>query len=118
MKPFKQEKVAYSIQEVSKMLDVNASLLRYWEKEFPVIKPERSDKGTRTYRKDDIDTIKLIYHLVKEKGLTLEGAKQQLKTNKGKVVESEDIISRLKFVRSELKTLLEEIVGMEKDINS
>ena len=116
MKPSKQEKVAYSIQEVSKMLDVNTSLLRYWEKEFPVIKPERSDKGTRTYSKKDIDTIKLIYHLVKEKGLTLEGAKQQLKVNKGEVVKSEDIVNRLKAVRSELISLVDEIEAMEKDV--
>ena len=114
MKSFKQEKIVYSIQEVAKMFDVNASLLRYWEKEFDFIRPYKSEKGTRQYREEDIEAIRLVYHLVKEKGLTLSGAKQKLKTNKGAEVKTEDIVHRLKFVSSELKALKEEIDGVEK----
>jgi len=114
MKPFKQEKILYSIQEVAKMFNVNASLLRYWEKEFDFICPNKSEKGTRQYREEDIEAIRLIYHLVKEKGLTLKGAKQKLKINKGAVVQTEDIVQRLKFVRSELWAMKEEIEDVEK----
>jgi len=114
MKSFKQEKIQYSIQEVAKMFDVNASLLRYWEKEFSSIRPSKSDKGTRQYSEQDIEAIRLVYHLVKEKGLTLSGAKQKLKTNKEGVAQTEDIVYRLKFVRSELQALKEEIEEMEK----
>jgi len=96
------------------MFDVNASALRYWEKEFDSIRPYKSDKGTRQYREEDIEAIRLVHHLVKEKGLTLSGAKQQLKDNKGKVVQTEEVVRRLKSVRSELLTLREEIEAMEK----
>ena len=98
------------------MFQVNASLLRYWEKEFDFINPYKSEKGTRQYREEDIEAIRLVYHLVKEKGLTLAGAKQKLKDNKESVVHSEDIINRLKSVRSELLALREEIEEIEKSI--
>ena len=116
MKSFKQEKVAYSIQEVAEMFKVNASLLRYWEKEFNFIRPQKSEKGTRKYSEEDINNIRLVYHLVKEKGLTLAGAKQKLKDNKGNVIQNEDIINRLKSIRSELLALNEEIEMMENHI--
>ena len=108
------KKILYSIQEVAKMFDVNASTLRYWEKEFDSIRPYKSDKGTRQYRGEDIEAIRLVHHLVREKGLTISGAKQQLKDNKGKVVQTEEVIRRLKSVRSELLTMREEIEAMEK----
>jgi len=112
MKPFK----LYSIQEVAKMFNVNASLLRYWEKEFHTIHPLKSEKGTRQYREEDIESIRLVYHLVKEKGLTLEGAKKKLKDNKENVIHNEKIVDRLKFIRSELLTLMEELTDAEKHI--
>ena len=114
MKSFRQEKILYSIQEVAKMFDVNASLLRYWEKEFDAIRPYKSEKGTRQYREEDIESIRLVYHLVKEKGLTLSGAKQKLKDNKENVVQTEEIVHRLKSIRSELLALKDEIEEMEK----
>jgi len=114
MKSFKQEKIQYSIREVAKMFNVNTSLLRHWETEFTSIRPSKSDKGTRQYSEQDIEAIRLVYHLVKEKGLTLKGAKQNLKTNKKGVVQTEDIIYRLKFIRSELSALKEEIEKTEK----
>jgi len=114
MKSFKQKKMLYSIQEVAKMFDVNASLLRYWEKEFDFIQPYKSEKGTRQYRQEDIESIRLVYHLVKEKGLTLAGAKQKLKDNKESVVHVEEIVHRLKSIRSELMAMREEIMEIEK----
>ena len=96
------------------MFDVNASLLRYWEKEFDTIRPYKSEKGTRQYRAEDIESIRLVYHLVKEKGLTLSGAKQKLKDNKENVVQTGEIVHRLKSIRSELLSLKDEIEEMEK----
>jgi len=113
VKSFRQEKILYSIQEVAGMFQVNASLLRYWEKEFDFIKPFKSEKGTRQYREEDIEAIRLVYHLVKEKGLTLAGAKQKLKDNKASVINTEDIVNRLKSIRAELLALKEELEGVE-----
>ena len=73
------EKRYYSIGEVSKAFNVNPSLLRFWEKEFDEIKPKKKESGTRKYTPENIKILKLIYHLVKEKGLTISGAKKQLK---------------------------------------
>jgi DNA-binding transcriptional MerR regulator len=102
---FKREKMFYSIKEVAEMFDVNPSLLRYWEKEFPSVQPAKTEKGTRQYRKEDIDEIRLIHYLVKEKGMTLPGAKQKLKENREGVVRTEEIIDRLKMIRGELMKL-------------
>ena len=118
MKSFKQEKQLFSIQEVSKMFNVNASLLRYWEKEFDFIKPLKSEKGTRQYRDKDIEAIRLVYHLVKEKGLTLAGAKQKLKDNKESTINTEDIIHRLKSIHTDLVALKEELEEVEKHISN
>lgn len=114
MQSFRVEKIIYSITEVAEMFDVNPSLLRYWEKEFDFIKPHKSAKGTRQYRKEDIEAIRLVYYLVKEKGLTLAGAKQKLKENKESVIQTEDIVFRLKFIRSELLELKDEFDELEK----
>ena len=73
------EKRYYSIGEVAKAFGVNTSLLRFWEKEFDQIKPQKKASGVRKYTPEDVKSIQLIYHLVKEKGLTIEGAKKQLK---------------------------------------
>ncbi|GHT76472.1 transcriptional regulator [Bacteroidia bacterium] len=110
----KQEKIFYSIKEVAGMFDVNQSLLRYWEKEFPTVRPVKTAKGTRQYRKEDIDEIRLIHHLVKEKGLTLSGAKQKLKDNRENVMQTEEIIDRMKVVRAELMLLKTEFDELDK----
>jgi DNA-binding transcriptional MerR regulator len=73
------EKLYYTIGEVSKAFKVNPSLIRFWEKEFEVLKPKKNSKGTRRYSSVDIENFQTIHHLVKEKGYTLEGAKEQLK---------------------------------------
>lgn len=74
------EKLYYSISEVAMMFDVNTSLIRYWEKEFDCIRPVKNKKGNRQFTQSDIDNIRKIYHLTKECGFTLAGAKEQLKT--------------------------------------
>ena len=77
----KNLKLYFSISEVAQMFDVNESTLRFWEKEFDQIRPRKTGKGTRSYRQEDIDAIRLVYHLVKERGMTLAGARQKLKEN-------------------------------------
>lgn len=95
------EKLYYSIGEVAKAFDVNASLIRYWEQEFPIIKPKKNKKGNRYFTPTDIENLKIIYHLVKEKGYTLDGARIALTTN-SKISETVSMIDRLEFVRAEL----------------
>ena len=106
--PYKErqvEKLYYSIGEVAKMFDVNTSLIRFWEKEFDVIKPKKNKKGNRFFTKKDIENLHLIYHLVKEKGLTLNGAKKKLKENKEDTNNNFEVIKSL----TEIKNLLLEI---------
>jgi DNA-binding transcriptional MerR regulator len=118
MKSFKQEKILYSIQEVAEMFQVNTSTLRYWEKEFDFIRPKNTEKGTRRhYGEEDIEAIRKVYHLVKEVGLTLVAAKQRLKINRDKTEHTEEIVYRLKTVRSELLALKGEIEEMEKRLH-
>ena len=90
--PKKDLKLYYSIGEVAKMFNVNESLLRYWEKEFPIISPRKAGGSIRQYRKEDIENIRLVYHLVKEKGMTLQGAKQRLKVNKETTVQMAEVV--------------------------
>ena len=75
-------KLYYNISEVAEMLGVNTSLLRYWETEFPELRPAKNKKGTRSYTQKDIDLLRRIHYLTKECGLTLDGARQQLKSDK------------------------------------
>ena len=103
--PNKDLKMYYSISEVARMFDVNESLLRYWEKEFPMISPKKAGGNIRQYRKEDIENIRLVYHLVKEKGMTLQGAKQRLKMNKEKTAQTVEVVNRLKEIREELVKL-------------
>lgn len=117
MKSFQQEKRYYSIREVSEIFDVKTSLLRFWEKEFDIIQPKKTDKGTRQYRKEDIDAIRLVYHLVRERGLTLDGAKQRIRDNREGVVNNEEVVNRLKTIRSELIKLRDEFDEMERSMN-
>ena len=92
-------KVYYSIGEVADMFGVNTSLIRFWEKEFEVIKPHKNKKGNRQFTKADIDNFHLIYHLVKEKGMTLKGAQMKLKENKQEPETIFEVVKRLKPIR-------------------
>src|SRR5690606_16340420 len=98
------EKLYYSIGEVAKAFDVNASLIRFWEKEFDVISPKKNKKGNRYFTQQDIKNLKLIYHLVKERGYTLEGAKAALQENEN-IKNEVELIARLEYIRSELVKL-------------
>lgn len=103
--PYKKpqkEKIYYSIGEVAKILSVNPSLIRFWEKEFDIIKPKKNQKGNRFFTTEDIEQLKLIYFLVKEKGMTLKGAKQNLKNNKHKTIEKYELITHLSKIRNML----------------
>ena len=93
-------KVYYSIGEVADMFNVNASLIRFWEKEFDIIKPKKNKKGNRLFTKQDVQNYHVIYHLVKERGNTLQGAKDKLKGNKDEVAENHEIVQRLSSVKS------------------
>ena len=107
--PNKELKLYYSRGEVAKMFDVNESLLRYWEKEFPIISPKKAGGNVRQYRKEDIENIRLVYHLVKEKGMTLQGAKQKLKMNRETTIRTAEILDRLKLIREELVSMRKEL---------
>lgn len=96
------EKRYYKIGEVAKAFDVNVSLIRFWEKEFDVIKPKKNAKGNRLFTKEDISNFKLIFNLVKERGFTLDGAKQKLKRNPDSTINNHELITRLESVKAEL----------------
>jgi len=99
------EKLYYSIGEVSKMFDVNTSLIRFWEKEFDIIKPKKNKKGNRLFTKQDVENIGVIFHLVKERGYTLQGAKDKLKDNKEDVSDNVEMVKRLENVKAFLLEL-------------
>jgi len=96
------EKRYYKIGEVAKAFDVNTSLIRFWENEFEVLKPKKNKKGNRLFTQEDLKNLKLIYFLVKEKGFTLEGAKNKLKENPEKMKSNHHIILRLEEIKNEL----------------
>lgn len=101
----KNLKLYYSISEVAQMLGVNESLLRFWEEEFPQqLKPRRVSGGRsiRQYSAEDIEVLKLIYHLVKERGMTLQGARQRLRNNREDTLQNFEVVERLKAIRQEL----------------
>jgi DNA-binding transcriptional MerR regulator len=99
------QKLYYSIGEVADAFGVNASLIRFWDKEFDILKPKKNAKGNRMFTPEDIKNLKLIYHLVKERGFTLEGAKTHLKENQKKALDKFEIISKLESIKAELLTI-------------
>jgi len=103
------EKRYYSIGEVAKAFEVNTSLIRFWEKEFDVLQPKKNAKGNRKFTPEDIKNLELIYHLVKERGFTLDGAKIHLKENKQKTLNKFDIIRKLETVKAELLKIKENL---------
>lgn len=98
----KIEKIYYSISELAEMFNVNTSLIRYWDKEFDIIKPSKNKKGNRMFTKEDVKNFHLIYHLVKERGLTLKGAKLKLKENKDNTINNFEVIEKLKIIKNNL----------------
>lgn len=110
--PYKEkeiEKLYYTIGEVSEMLGLNASQIRYWETEFGELKPKKDRKGNRLFTKEDIETIRLIHHLVKEKGFTIEGAKSKLKGGTDDAMKKMKLIESLKKLRGFLEELKDQL---------
>ncbi len=110
--PYKKreiEKVYYRIGEVAGMFSVNQSLIRFWEKEFDIIKPYRNKKGNRFFTKQDIDNFHLIFHLVKERGFTLQGAREKLKANPGETADHAEVARNLQKIKDFLLDLKQEL---------
>ncbi|NCA85099.1 MAG: MerR family transcriptional regulator [Clostridia bacterium] len=94
------EKMFYTIGEVAQMLGVSTSMIRFWEKEFDILQPKKNAKGNRLFRPNDVENLKTIYHLVKERGFTLQGARAKLAENKGDVIEKASVVDGLKRIRT------------------
>ena len=110
--PYKEkniEKLYYSIGEVAKMFKVSNSLIRFWENEFDILQPRKNRKGDRLFTKKDIHNIKIIFHLVKEQGFTLEGAKKKLKENKDETIGNIDLYHKLESLKGFLDDLYNKI---------
>lgn len=110
--PYKEkpvEKLYYAISEVANMFNVNTSLIRFWEKKFDIIKPKKNKKGNRMFTRQDIDNFHIIYHLVKERGLTLKGAKSKLKENKDDTINNFEVIKSLKEIKEMLVDIKENL---------
>ena len=105
----KIEKLFYPIGEVANMFNVNTSLIRFWEKEFDIIKPRKNKKGNRLFTKSDIDNFRVIFHLVKERGYTLEGARKKLRENKGDTLQTVEIVKSLNKIKDFLLDIKEEL---------
>ncbi len=115
--PYKEpkiEKVFYSISEVAGMLEVNASLIRFWDKEFSVLKLQKNKKGNRLFTQEDIQQLRVIYHLVKEKGMTLKGAQQLLQKNREGTVKTAEVVERLLNIRQQLTEIRNELAEDER----
>ncbi len=99
----------YNIGELSKAFDVNASLIRFWDKEFDILKPKKNAKGNRMFTPEDVKNLQLIYHLVKERGFTLEGARLQLKDASKQTMDKFELVSKLEKVKLQLLAIKNEL---------
>lgn len=110
--PYKEKetvKLYYSIGEVARMFNVNTSLIRFWEKEFDIIKPQKNKKGNRMFTQEDVDNFRIIFHLVKERGFTLQGAREKLRNNKDETMTNMEIVRSLTRLREFLLNLKKEL---------
>ena len=103
------EKLFYKISEVANMFSVNISAVRFWETEFDILKPKKNKKGNRLFTPKDIKNIQIIYHLLKERGFTVEGAKKKLKENKSDTIDNIEIVTHLKDIKGFLVNLRQEL---------
>ena len=108
-KNLQKEKLFYKIGEVAKMFEMNISAIRFWEKEFNILTPKKNKKGNRLFTPKDIKNLQIIYHLIKERGFTLEGAKMKLKENKEDTINNIEIVNHLKDIRGFLVNLREQL---------
>lgn len=112
-----KEKIYYTMGEVAEMFDVRLSLIRFWDKEFSILKPDRNKKGNRLFRPKDLETFRLIYFLIKEKGMTIEGAKQYLAKSKLEPIEKDiTVVERLENIKSLLSEVLLHIKEEDKNL--
>lgn len=110
----KNLKLYYSIKEVAEMFDVNETLLRFWEKEFPKqIHPKKAGRNIRQYSKEDIEEIRVVYNLVKVRGLKIAAAREVLKKNKEGAQQTGEVVERLKAIRAELLRIKSNFTTME-----
>lgn len=110
--PYKKpkiEKVFYSISEVAEMFGVNTSNIRYWENEFDILKPHKNKKGNRMFTPEDIENLRIIYHLLKERGMTIKGAQAKLKENREDTLQNAEIVRRLQDIKLALLEIKEEL---------
>lgn len=110
--PYKKhelQKLFYTIGEVAKLFDVNTSLIRFWEKEFDIIQPKKNKKGNRLFTQEDVDNFYIIFHLVKERGYTLQGAKEKLKQNKTNVTDTVEMVKSLNKIKDFLIEVKKEL---------
>jgi len=110
--PYKKpkiEKVFYSISEVAEMFKVKTSNIRFWENEFDVLKPHKNAKGNRMFTKEDIENIKLIYYLLKTRGMTIKGAQKKLKENKDDTLQNFEVVSKLQEIKQMLIEIKDEL---------
>lgn len=110
--PYKKpkiEKVFYSIGEVADLFGVNTSNIRFWENEFDILKPHKNNKGNRLFTNEDIENLKIIYHLLKERGMTIKGAQKKLKENKEDTLQNYEVVNRLQEIRRMLIEIKEEM---------
>jgi len=105
----KIEKVYYSIGEVAELFEVKPSLIRYWESEFDILKPHKNKKGNRQFTREDLEALRLIYHLVKERGYTLQGAKDKIRENRDDAVKNMEVVHTLTLIREFLVDLKKEL---------
>lgn len=106
------KKLYYSMGEVAEMFDVNPSLIRHWESKFDCVKPHKNKKGNRMFSPQDVEKLKLIYHLVKERGMTLDGANKVLKRRSGSELSRDmELLERLQRIRASLVEVREELKG-------
>ena len=103
------DKRYFSIGELAKAFDVNASLIRFWDKEFDILKPKKNAKGNRMFTPEDVKNLQLIFHLVKERGFTLEGAKTHLKEGQKKTLDKFEIINKLEGIKAQLLNIKGEL---------
>lgn len=104
-----KDKLYFSIGELADAFGVNASLIRFWDKEFDILKPKKNAKGNRMFTQEDVKNLQLIYHLVKERGFTLEGAKTHLKDGQKKTLDKFEIIAKLETIKMQLQQIKEEM---------
>ena len=102
-------KIYYSIGEIATLLKVNNSLIRFWEKEFDIIKPKKNSRGNRIFTKNDVSNLQLIYHLLKEKKYTIKGAKKKIRDNKDGVKKNFEVIQNLQTIRIKLAEIRDQL---------